>query len=60
MSHYNMLILLLEPSPLQSNCTLINKMCIVLYFEVILFEINIISFKKKLINSENKYFPEKK
>ena len=29
--------LLLEPSPLQSKCTLVNKMCIVLYFEITLF-----------------------
>ena len=25
------------PPPLQSKCTLVNKMCIVLYFEIILF-----------------------
>ena len=29
--------LLLEPSPLQSKCTLVNKMCFVLYFEHTLF-----------------------
>ena len=31
--------LLLEPSPLQSKCTLVNKTCIVLYFDIILFYI---------------------
>ena len=39
--------LLLEPSPLQSKCTLVNKMCIVLYFEIILFQMNIFLLKKK-------------
>ena len=46
--------------PLQSNCTLVNKMCIVLYFEITLFDFiwnKYFLFKKKtLINSENKYF----
>ena len=29
--------LLLEPSPLQSKCTFVNKMCFVLYFQITLF-----------------------
>ena len=42
--------LLLEPSPLQSKCTLVNKMCIVLYFEITLFSFiwnTYFLFKKK-------------
>ena len=59
--------LLLEPPPpprpLQSKCTLVNKMCIVLYFEIILFHFiwnEYLSIKKNtLINSEDKCFPQK-
>ena len=45
------------PPPLQSKCTLVNKVCIVLYFEIILFHFiwnKYILFTKKF-NSENKY-----
>ena len=51
--------LLLEPSPLQSKCTLVNKMSIVLYFEITWFHFiwnEYFLFYKKSINSENKYF----
>ena len=55
--------LLLEPSPLQSKCTLVNKICIVLYFDNILFYLiwkkYFFNQKKKNINSQIKYFPEK-
>ena len=45
--------------PLQSKCTLANKMCIVLHFEIILFHIiwnKYFLLKKTFIISENKYF----
>ena len=50
--------------PLQSKCTLLNKMCIVVYFEIILFHFiwnkYFCIWKKYIyINSENKYFPQK-
>ena len=37
----------LEPSPLQSKCTLVNKICIVLYFDNILFHL---IWKKYIFN----------
>ena len=45
--------------PLQSKCTLVNKMCIVLYFEIILFEINIFYLKKHLSILRTNIFAEK-
>ena len=48
--------------PLQSKCTLVNKICIVLYLENISFYLiwkKYFLIKRKKINSQIKYFPEK-
>ena len=55
--------LLLEPSLLQSKSILVNKICIVLYFEIILLHFiwnKYFLIIKTFMNFQNKYLPEKK